>query len=203
MQQPSKQILQPPLSPTSAHRETQRVTALLEINRALLQEVVLLQNAGKAGVPPQPPPSTVTTGQNTDIKDASTQSQPQAAKQPCREYIEYASKCFIRFSVHRRLFPPTDLMALFPLSVADRFSRRCMRRLQANLAFLVLIADRSHKPPSAIPPTPVIMEAPPAPSTGTSNWSADGLQTLERMYKNLKELYPEWKGGGGVVEKAG
>lgn len=78
-----------------------------------------------------------------------------------------------------------------------------MRRLQANLAFLVLIADRSHKLPSAIPPMPVIMEAPPAPSTGNSNWSAEGIQTLERMYKSLKELYPEWKGGGSTVEKAG
>ena len=78
-----------------------------------------------------------------------------------------------------------------------------MRRLQANLGFLVLIADRSHKLPSAIPSTPVIMDAPPAPSTGNSNWSADGIQTLEKMYKNLKELYPEWKGGGNAIEKVG
>lgn len=38
---------------------------------------------------------------------------------------------------------------------------RCMRRLQFNLAYLAAIADRSHKPSSAIPPHPAIISAPP------------------------------------------
>src|ERR1700730_8974830 len=38
---------------------------------------------------------------------------------------------------------------------------RCMRRLQANLAYLAAIADRSHKPSSQIPPHPAIISAPP------------------------------------------
>lgn len=36
-----------------------------------------------------------------------------------------------------------------------------MRRLQANLAYLAAIADRSHKPSSQIPPHPTIISAPP------------------------------------------
>jgi len=36
-----------------------------------------------------------------------------------------------------------------------------MRRLQANLAYLAAIADRSHKPSSQIPPHPAIISAPP------------------------------------------
>jgi hypothetical protein len=35
-----------------------------------------------------------------------------------------------------------------------------MRRLQANLAYLAAIADRSHKPSSQIPPHPAIISAP-------------------------------------------
>ena len=44
-----KPILQPPLSPKSAAIETQRVTALLEINRILLYEMTQLQAAGRFG----------------------------------------------------------------------------------------------------------------------------------------------------------
>ncbi|KAI9710882.1 MAG: hypothetical protein M1812_007334 [Candelaria pacifica] len=48
---PQKPILQPPLSPSSAKREKERVALLLEINRELLQEVVNLQAQGRAGIP--------------------------------------------------------------------------------------------------------------------------------------------------------
>ena len=37
---------------------------------------------------------------------------------------------------------------------------RCMRRLQANLAYLASIADRAHKPASQILASPAIMTAP-------------------------------------------
>merc|ERR1711977_736487 len=42
----------------------------------------------------------------------------------------------------------------------------CMRRLQANLAYLAAIADRSHKPDSQIPRHPATMTAPPLTSKG-------------------------------------
>src|SRR5438045_1996391 len=38
---------------------------------------------------------------------------------------------------------------------------RCMRRLQANLAYLAAVADRSHKPSAQIPPHPAFISAPP------------------------------------------
>ncbi|KAI9811075.1 MAG: hypothetical protein M1827_005657 [Pycnora praestabilis] len=69
----------------------------------------------------------------------------------------------------------------------------CMRRLQANLAYLAAIADRSHKPASAIPPSPAILDAPPH------------LPTLAITYAKLKELFPDAKtttlGGMTQVQK--
>ena len=57
----AKPILQPPLSPKSAKLETERVTALLDVNRILLQEIVQLQASGRAG--PRPKES----GQQTPV----------------------------------------------------------------------------------------------------------------------------------------
>jgi hypothetical protein len=55
-----------------------------------------------------------------------------------------------------------DLYSIFRLTMARLTSiSRCMRRLQANLAYLAAIADRSHKPSSQIPPHPAIISAPP------------------------------------------
>ncbi|MCJ1364864.1 hypothetical protein MMC16_003981 [Acarospora aff. strigata] len=57
----------------------------------------------------------------------------------------------------------------------------CMRRLQSNLAYLASIADRSHKPASAIPNAPAIMEAPPQ------------YPSFEDSYAKLRELFPDAK----------
>ena len=63
---------------------------------------------------------------------------------------------------------------------------RCMRRLQANLAYLASIADRAHKPSAQTPAHPAILEPPPK------------LPSLTESYKKLKELFPEAKTQAGV-----
>ena len=88
--QAQKSTVQPPVSPTFASREKNRVSTLLEINRLLLQEVVDLQAQGKVVVPnqspnqqsptPTPPPGQ-TQGQEGDT------SKPKHSP----EFIEYVS----------------------------------------------------------------------------------------------------------------
>jgi hypothetical protein len=53
-----------------------------------------------------------------------------------------------------------------------------MRRLQSNLAYLANIADRSHKPASAITNAPAIVDAPPQ------------YPNFEESYAKLRELFP-------------
>jgi hypothetical protein len=55
----------------------------------------------------------------------------------------------------------------------------CMRRLQANLAYLATIADRSKKPGNAVPPGPQILTPPP------------NVPGMEELYARLNELFPE------------
>ncbi|KAI9761823.1 MAG: hypothetical protein M4579_000762 [Chaenotheca gracillima] len=54
----------------------------------------------------------------------------------------------------------------------------CMRRLQANLAYLATIADRSNKPAAAIPASPAILVAP------------EKTPHLAEPYKRLLALFP-------------
>ncbi|KAI9674185.1 MAG: hypothetical protein M1817_002003 [Caeruleum heppii] len=63
----------------------------------------------------------------------------------------------------------------------------CMRRLQANLAYLAAIADRSHKPASHIPPAPAIMSPP------------ENRPALAELYKKLAALFP----GVAINSRAG
>lgn len=91
---------------------------------------------------------------------------------------------------------------------------RCMRRLQSNLAYLAVIADRSHKPSSQIPPHPSIMSAPAltprssqpnstisgSPKAETKTEEAeeskiegiddDHSESLKEQYKKLQALFP-------------
>ncbi|QQK46273.1 pro-apoptotic serine protease nma111 [Penicillium digitatum] len=115
-----------------AAREKARVTALLDINSALLQEVVNLQAAGKAGPASNPD----TNSPSSEQLDAS-----KAHQKPSPEYIE------------------------------------CMRRLQANLAYLATIADRAKKAGGVVPQTPAIMTPPP------------NLPTVNELYARLNELF--------------
>lgn len=75
-----------------------------------------------------------------------------------------------------------------------------MRRLQANLAYLASVADRSHKPGSTVLQWPVIMEAPnfpplPPPSAKEKKEIAekDGKEKIKELYAKLRELWPEYK----------
>ncbi|KAI1924539.1 hypothetical protein LOZ65_003022, partial [Ophidiomyces ophidiicola] len=107
------------LAAAAAAREKARVTVLLDINSALLQEVVHLQAAGKAGVANQP---------------TTTKASP--------AYVD------------------------------------CMRRLQANLAYLATIADRAKKAGAHAPAAPAIMTPPPS------------LPALQPAYAQLNDLFP-------------
>lgn len=135
----------------AAAREKARISTLLDINSALLQEVVNLQAAGKAGGPPAPPGSqqnsptqeqqAASPVSSADQNHANDASKPPAQK-PSQEYIE------------------------------------CMRRLQANLAYLATIADRAKKSSGVIPAAPAILTPPP------------NLPSLNEMYAKLNELFP-------------
>ena len=119
----------------AAAREKARVTTLLDINSALLQEVVNLQAAGKAG-----------QTSNADARLSPTAQTSDAAKplgqKPSPEYID------------------------------------CMRRLQANLAYLATIADRTKKSGANASQAPAIMTPPP------------NLPAIHELYTRLNELFP-------------
>jgi hypothetical protein len=140
----------------AAAREKARITALLDINSALLQEVVNLQAAGKAGIPPTAAQQTSPTQEQHSASPISA-TEPQnnagdaskpGAQKPSQEYIE------------------------------------CMRRLQANLAYLATIADRAKKASGVLPAAPAIMTPPPS------------LSNLNEMYTRLNGLFPGASRGG-------
>jgi hypothetical protein len=118
----------------AAAREKARVSTLLDINSTLLQEVLNLQSAGKAG-------SAANAEANASVEQGGDMNKPPGQK-PTQEYIE------------------------------------CMRRLQANLAYLATIADRAKKASGITPQAPAIMTAPP------------NLPSVKELYVKLNELFP-------------
>ncbi|KAJ5679894.1 hypothetical protein N7462_008138 [Penicillium macrosclerotiorum] len=134
-QSPAQAHAQAQVQAQIAAREKARVTTLLDINSALLQEVVTLQAAGKAG-----------PASNADANASPTEPGMDAVKtpgsKPTPEYIE------------------------------------CMRRLQANLAYLATIADRAKKSGGVAPQAPAIMTPPP------------NLPVVHDLYQKLNELFP-------------
>ncbi|MCJ1398241.1 hypothetical protein MMC11_001438 [Xylographa trunciseda] len=162
-----KPILQPPLSPASAERETQRVTILLDINRVLLQEIVQLQAAGRVGPPSQLPAGLQKPGQASSTGtdgDGDTKEEGGANASG-------------------------DSVANFKNRVQSQEYIQCMRRLQSNLAYLAHIADRLHKPVDQYPRQPAIMDA---PIIANSNLSEEGTQDLKLLYAELVQLYPDY-----------
>ncbi|RMZ88586.1 hypothetical protein DV736_g4184, partial [Chaetothyriales sp. CBS 134916] len=119
------------LSPQSLQRERARVTVLLDINSALLKEVVSLQSQGKAGSTaggqqsPTSPISTTNTGALSNSPVDASRQQHNTGKPPSQEYAD------------------------------------CMRRLQANLSYLAAIADAKKKMNGTLPVGPAIMIPPP------------------------------------------
>ncbi|KAF8455286.1 hypothetical protein BDZ91DRAFT_686376, partial [Kalaharituber pfeilii] len=61
---------------------------------------------------------------------------------------------------------------------ADKGFYGCMKRLQANLAYLAAVADGSRKPAVPIPPCPAILHPP------------SDMPSLIPSYKKLQELFP-------------
>jgi hypothetical protein len=147
VQQPSPTAASPQAAAAQAQaaaRDKARVHLLLDINSAILQEVVNLQAAGKAGLPPIQPGSQNPSSQesNQSSEPGGNDSQKTQATKPSQEYID------------------------------------CMRRLQANLAYLASIADKAKKAAGVLPSAPAIMTPPPS------------LPSLNTMYAKLNELFP-------------
>lgn len=66
---------------------------------------------------------------------------------------------------------------------------RCMRRLQANFAFLTNLASRSSKAQERVIERPPIMD--PLPTNIENNSISDEtMAAIRDLYKRLKELYP-------------
>ena len=114
------------------------MTVLLEINTALLQEVVSLQAKGMAGSQQTPNSPTSATDPLNNSPTTDTKGKP-----PSQEYQD------------------------------------CMRRLQANLAYLASMADAKKKSAGPLPAGPAIMIPPPH------------LASVHDLYKKLNQLFPE------------
>lgn len=162
-QQPtsSQFSLQPPLSPRSASREKARVTVLLDINSALLQEVVNLQSAGKAGLPPNQH-----VGQQASPTTDPSTSSPTSATDPSNPQLNSPQDATKPTSSGSSKQPSEEFIA-------------CMRRLQANLAYLATIADRAKKAGGQPPKAPAIMDPPPH------------LASVNDLYVKMNELFPD------------
>ncbi|KAL8842902.1 MAG: hypothetical protein Q9170_000306 [Blastenia crenularia] len=183
---PAKSV---PASTASPNLEAQRVTALLDLNRVLLQEVVKDQAAQKA-VQSQPKPA-------QKIADtASKPDAPPAAKQENDIPTEDAKNL---------TSAPPNLPQNTPAHKTPHTKEyvEYMRRLQANLAYLASVADRHHKPGNAVPPFPAIMEAPslappPAPKEKSKVREKDARENIRELYARLRDLWPEYKVKGQV-----
>jgi hypothetical protein len=137
-------------SQAAAARERARVSTLLDINSVLLQEVVNLQAAGKAGGPPNQQGSQ--DGNPSPTTDQATDGAKGPMQKPSLEYVE------------------------------------CMRRLQANLAYLATIADRAKKSGGVAPAAPAIMTPPP------------NMPAVNELYNKLNELFRTSKGAVGTPQ---
>ncbi|EXJ80624.1 hypothetical protein A1O3_06908 [Capronia epimyces CBS 606.96] len=160
-QQPQPGAGPSPLS-QSTSRERARVSILLEINTHLLQEVVSLQAQGKAGTAPNPGQQSPTSPTSTDAGNALANSPGEPPKGASGAGATPSK-------------PPSQ-------EYAD-----CMRRLQANLAYLAAIADAKKKA-GTLPSGPAIMIPPPH------------LPQVHDLYKKLNALFPE--AGHSAVNKA-
>jgi hypothetical protein len=130
---------QQPQSPQSVAREKARVSVLLEINSYLLQEVVSLQAQGKAGGPP-----TSLLPQQSPTNEAAVAS-PTSATDPSNPLNN----------------SPIDPAKPTGAKPPSQEYIECMRRLQANLAYLAAIADAKKKAAGSVPAAPAILAPPP------------------------------------------
>ncbi|KAL8802011.1 MAG: hypothetical protein Q9182_004088 [Xanthomendoza sp. 2 TL-2023] len=210
-QTPTKEPANPsPFTSPSTSLESQRVTALLNLNRVLIQEVVLLQESQKenksAGTsisnhqqtPQQASPSpaigsstTATPPTKSDTAKPESEATTNTTNPPATDDASSSSK-------------PTQSQQPQPTKPpSSKEYIDYMRRLQANLAYLASVADRHHKPGNAVAPYPNYMEAPDlGPSAvggkdGVEAGDVDGKgrkESLKELYAKLRELWPEYKG---------
>ncbi|KAL4998422.1 hypothetical protein BDV10DRAFT_167016 [Aspergillus recurvatus] len=82
-------------------------------------------------------------------------------------------------------------------STSDKNAQRapeyvnCMRRLQANLAYLATVADKGKKSGGVVPPAPAIMTPPP------------NLPAVNDLYAKLNELFPRVAQGTANPNQSG
>ncbi|KAL8905474.1 MAG: hypothetical protein Q9207_002628 [Kuettlingeria erythrocarpa] len=200
-------------SPVPPGLEAQRVSALLELNRVLLQEVVrdvASQDARKTGSnpPPAQPNLPSTTAEASTPAISQSKADMTASTNPGKDSVAEESKPASTSQ------PPSQQ----PQGQSQKVPHtkeyvEYMRRLQANLAYLASVADRHHKPGNAVPPFPAIMEAPNLPSPSEKqreaekdiegdDVDADGRASIRGLYGKLRELWPEYKGKTPVVTPA-
>ncbi|KAL8686584.1 MAG: hypothetical protein Q9218_007001 [Villophora microphyllina] len=205
--------------PTSL--ESQRVSALLDLNRVLLFEVVALQKVNKTGPSPAPPqrnPQQTSPPPATDGAPATAPSQTPPDATPAAKHdndnptASTTENSKDPPTTNNEAQPQPQTTTSNPQNTTTNPTNKIpaskeyieyMRRLQANLAYLASVADRHHKPGNAVPQYPAIMEAPnlpPPPSTtkDTETEAKEEKEDLREIYHRLRELWPEYKGKAGT-----
>ncbi|KAI4157088.1 MAG: hypothetical protein L6R39_000802 [Caloplaca ligustica] len=219
----------PPTSTAPQSLEAQRVATLLELNRILLQEAVKEQaawNTQKAAPNPSPsqqnPPSSTTDGSTTAASNPPLTKQATDTTTPTPTEDTKASpsntataKPAAQQQNQQQQSQPQAPQNQTKLPHTKEYVE-CMRRLQANLAYLAFVADSKHKPGNTGPPFPAIMEAPNLPPPpkdkeqekeaekkkkkkaaaggGGGEEEEDARESIKGLYAKLKELWPEYKG---------
>ena len=179
-----------PLSPAEQDRNEKRVTALFGLNAELIKAAAQLQSEGRGKHPGK--------GQNSPTIAESGKDEGDGEKKAIssQEYIECAFPLPRIFPLLHALplCPIRNPQCIYPHETNPTEPHRCMRRIQANLAYLAAVSDRSNKPADKIPPHPAILDTLP-PIPGNTIPDAQ-LQTLANMYKELKEMFGPVAGKG-------
>ncbi|KAL8871503.1 MAG: hypothetical protein Q9198_007405 [Flavoplaca austrocitrina] len=183
-------------SPASISLESQRVSALLELNRVLIQEVVALQESQKENkavtstsqtqpTPPQtsPPATEASANEFAQSKPDATSSAKDTGESNSNTNDHTSTSTASKSSQPPQNKAPNNKEYI-----------GYMRRLQANLAYLASIADRHNKPGNPGPPFPAIMEAPDTAEVGGED-SKGGKENMKELYAKLRELWPDYVKG--------
>ncbi|KAL8940227.1 MAG: hypothetical protein Q9216_002936 [Gyalolechia sp. 2 TL-2023] len=196
-----------PVSTAQPTLEAQRVTALLELNCILLEEVVKDQAAQKAIQSQQKLQQTSSPSNTDDASKSNSDSKPDSAAPNKQDPDSTAADDSKDINTTNKSTQPQSQPQNAPGQKTPNTKEyiEYMRRLQANLAYLASVADRSHKPGSVVHQYPAIMEAPnlpsPPPSAKEKKESAekDGRESIKESYAKLRELWPEYKGKGAAT----
>jgi hypothetical protein len=169
--------------------ESRKIDLLLEINRFLFQEIIQLQAIGRGGpANKQGSESSVQPGGQqspTGTEKESTQPEGESKGEDSnkkaigsREYVEYVILIFEVYQKEKKKKGKQIITVI-----------RCMRRLQANFAYLTNLVSRTQQPPQKVIERPPIMEGLP-PNIEGNSMSEESMNRIRDMYKQLKELFP-------------